>query len=241
MNQSEIESKIRKLLALSESDNPHEAAAAAARAQQLITKYKIEKMIEAGEDFEIPEIGAQIDFPLFSYTTQRPPKWKWRIACAIAMANNCQPWHGRSGGRKICFCIGGAEDAAHAQSLYDYVERLITKMRDKKRPIYVTGGKKRSWNHSFETGASLEIWERLSQQTSSMRDKLEASQESSVALQKIDETMQAIDGWMEKEGMSFQHRRRRISVGEAGAFACGRDAGKSINLGNTNQKALKGR
>lgn len=238
MDQSEIESKIRKLLALSESDNPHEAANAAARAQRLITKYKIEKLNESGEDFAIPEVEQQTRWPFFTYRTKKPSYWRWRIASAIARANNCQPWYGQVGDVRMCFCIGGAEDAAHAQAIYKYIEPLVVGMRDRGRPFHVRGGRKRSWNHAFETGASAAIADRIEQQIRS--DRVQLEQEESVALQRISEMENAVSRYMQSRGMGFTRRQRNARVDEQ-AYRKGRTAGKSINLGNNNQKALKGR
>ena len=48
MNKSELIEKIKKLLALSDSSNPNEAAIALSRAQKLMEKYKIEQ--QGGKD-----------------------------------------------------------------------------------------------------------------------------------------------------------------------------------------------
>lgn len=44
MNYNEALDKVRKLLRLSESSNPHEAALAASRAQEIMERFKIERL-----------------------------------------------------------------------------------------------------------------------------------------------------------------------------------------------------
>ncbi len=241
MEQSYIESKIRKLLALSDSDNPHEAANAAARAQRLITKYKIEKLKKAGDSFVIPEVRRQTEFPLLTFSTKKPTAWKWRLAVAVSRANHCQPWYGFVQGEKMVFCIGGAEDAAHAQSLFGYIASLVCDMRERDRPDYLTRGRKRSWNHAFETGASIEICKRLEETMREEKTKLSAAREDAVALQRINKSESMVSDFMAKSGMSLTKRVSKTQYSSRSAFEAGRQAGKSVNLGNTGQKALKGK
>jgi hypothetical protein len=66
MNKSELIEKIKKLLALSDSSNPNEAAIALSRAQKLMEKYKIEAAeLNLGND-----IGEIMLKPLSALTTQ---------------------------------------------------------------------------------------------------------------------------------------------------------------------------
>ena len=66
MNKSELIEKIKKLLALSDSSNPNEAAIALLRAQKLMEKYKIESAeLNLGND-----IGEIMLKPLSALTTQ---------------------------------------------------------------------------------------------------------------------------------------------------------------------------
>src|SRR5215471_21045969 len=85
--------KIKKLLALSESSNPHEAANAAARAAELMFEHKIQSA-----DLEIAGGGKRPAEAVIE-TTLHGGKWRefWKgqLADSLARSMGCRVyWHG---------------------------------------------------------------------------------------------------------------------------------------------------
>lgn len=76
--------KVKKCIALSKSDNPHEAAAALRQAQALMRKHGID---EAG--IAASEISAA-DVEHKSGNTARPPAWETMLMMLIGTAFGCK-------------------------------------------------------------------------------------------------------------------------------------------------------
>ena len=76
--------KVKKCIALSKSDNPHEAAAALRQAQALMRKHGID---EAG--IAAAEIGAT-DVEHKSSNAVRPPAWETMLMMLVGTAFGCR-------------------------------------------------------------------------------------------------------------------------------------------------------
>ena len=93
MTLEEAIAKAQKLLNLAESDNPNEAATAAAQAQKILDRYEISKamMEEKGEEEpDNEEIAIFESSPLDSATKFNLDKWRTRLADRIAKSNMCE-------------------------------------------------------------------------------------------------------------------------------------------------------
>ena len=95
--------RVRKLLALSRSDNPHEAASAAAKAQALLSEYNLSMSDIPAEDRSGLHVGLS-----GTKTRQRLELWAFRLAHATAKAFDCKYIHYADGITK--FFGVGAED-----------------------------------------------------------------------------------------------------------------------------------
>ena len=87
---SDIKEKVCKLLALSNSSNENEAAAALSRAQQLILTYKlsIAECLAAGQ--YVPEDEAIIKHGTPLIATARIAQWQGRLCSVLAEVNDCK-------------------------------------------------------------------------------------------------------------------------------------------------------
>ena len=91
MTQIEIIERVRKLLALADSDNVHEAANDAAQAQKLMAKHAIESVML---DIHADETGDE-DEPIESDTLiamdgGRIATWKLNLTRHVTNANGCR-------------------------------------------------------------------------------------------------------------------------------------------------------
>lgn len=111
--------KLKKLLALSKSPNPHEAALALQKAQQF--------MAENGfcqDDIDLLDIGeALADSVLSSAAT--PPEYMAWLLTAVTMAMGCRALYGRE---KVIF-LGAVARCEIAAYMYDVLARQLRRQR----------------------------------------------------------------------------------------------------------------
>lgn len=107
-----IMEKISKLLALSESDNEHEAISASLMAQKLLAKYNIDlEKIQAKDDEEIPIEEVRADVGTGN-------KWKYNLASVIARNYRCKCYY--EGSSTIVY-HGYRQDIMIARRVYMYL------------------------------------------------------------------------------------------------------------------------
>jgi hypothetical protein len=76
--------KIKKCLALSESDNPNEAASALRQAQAMMRKYGVDEAAIAGSEVD------QADVETRSANTAKPPAWEMMLVLLVGDAFGCR-------------------------------------------------------------------------------------------------------------------------------------------------------
>lgn len=154
--------RVRKLLRLATSDNVHEAANAAASAQALIDRYRIDA-VTRGELHDNPfaddAIVETIDEPLDA--SKRLRKWKIFLATALAPVQDCRVYVlDPTGPDKIrrLIAVGRPTDVALLAELYRYTVTAIeclTRAHGHDRDD--------AWREGFRVGAANTIVERLAQ------------------------------------------------------------------------------
>jgi len=116
--------RVRKLLALSRSSNPHEASAAAEKARELVEKYKL-----AQADIEMKEEGAAIESHPYS---QNVVGWQRDLGFVLARSFFCRAIHtprGKdTGGRCWLHFIGKPEDIATTLALFNFLRRELKRL-----------------------------------------------------------------------------------------------------------------
>lgn len=256
MTQDIILDKIRKLLALAKSADVHEAAAAAARAQSIIDKHKIDlALLQEEEQHE--EDGASdepirrcTDFVLFT-VARRLPMWKWDLAWSLCTANQCRPWtsteYNRSESKyeRMCYVIGRPSDAQTVQYLHQYLCHEVDRLAK------THAGKGRTWLNNFRMGAVSEIERRLEQKQAydhkalkqSARTEVKAGNENALvkvenALARVEEQGTMVEKWMEAQDSMKYGGSRSDTMHDPDGFAQGRAAGASVALGAGKTRAL---
>ncbi len=120
MDHNPIIEKIRKLLALSNSCNEHEAALAASHAQRLLAEHNL-----AMADIETtpkPEKADSIE----TAAAKTLPKWLRHLVAGVSSAFDCQAIHHPANG-KLTF-IGVGADVQIAAYTFSYLDRSVRKL-----------------------------------------------------------------------------------------------------------------
>jgi len=180
-NIDKIADRVRKLLALAQSDNEHEAAAAAARASKLIAEHNLsEAQIAAdkGEAFQ----PVTTDYILRS---KRLANWKVRLAGGVARACDCRVLIAAGYGIKI---IGTAGDIATARVMIEYLCEAMDRFVKHERDNSIDYLEAKVWGdgnryvRSFRLGMSERLFARLVEDSRNARKTVEASASTSTAL-----------------------------------------------------------
>lgn len=160
--QSKILEKIRKLLRLSRSDNEHEAAAAAAKAQQLLSEHNLTvgniTPEQAAREFTASHAHRK--------TRQRLELWAHKLAAAVASAFDCKYYHNLATGETSF--VGCGPDPDVCGWTYGYLYKALLAlasayMRGPAKRLRVTRSKAMARN-SYLAGAVHMIGMRLEAQ-----------------------------------------------------------------------------
>jgi hypothetical protein len=161
-----IRDRIRKLLALSQSPNEHEAASAAAKAQELLTQHQLTR-----EDVTETEF-AYLDV----FLSLAPGELTWHIAVALAVAkpNGCTVLQGDLPGTHLLRFVGEHDvldtvvafyhdllpifRAVVEQEWQSYVQEYTDPLYGVYPGVLDTEG---SWRQSFLYGMAARLHERL--------------------------------------------------------------------------------
>ena len=103
--------KIKKLLRLAQSRNEDEAASAAARVQELLSRYNLDESDYS--EREVPKEAGESATP----TVKKPATWVYTLASSVAGAFDCQYFHCSSG--RIVF-VGVDADHEVANFTFGY-------------------------------------------------------------------------------------------------------------------------
>ena len=250
MTHDEAVSKAIRLLRLAQSDNPHEAASAAAKAQEIIDRHKLEGISADSAIHNIREPEEEIrrmENPLEVGEGRNLSRWRVALASVLAKANQARIY---TQGNAINI-VGRPSDAETIRYLYAYLVNEIERLTK----IHAKGNGK-SWSHNFRLGIVDEIRDRLAEQREATVEKIKgeivglspggtgmALVRVDQALAKMEKRSEEVEQWMEKN-MKLRMQYARSSYNPS-ARERGREAGKSISLGGgkglpSGAKQLKG-
>lgn len=120
MENSPIIEKIKKLLALANSSNEHEAALAAGHAQRLLSEHNLAMTdIEAAHK---PDKADKVE----TAVSKSLPKWMRHLSAGVSTAFDCQAVHHPATGR-LTF-IGVGADVQIAAYTFTYLDRTVRKL-----------------------------------------------------------------------------------------------------------------
>lgn len=209
-NREELYDRLRKLLALAGSDNPHEAALALAHAQALATRHEIE-IADLGET---PKESIE-ESVFYENTGTRMIHWKLRLAGVLCRANGCDIYY--SGPR--VHVAGRPSDVKRAAMLFGECSNAIERLaRTQAR------GRGKRFAQSFRLGCVDAIRAAIKAEEATTRDELRGKV-SETALVVIDTRKSEAKGWL-RERHTFGPGRRRPMAGAG--FSEGQNAGAGV-------------
>lgn len=250
MTHEEAISKAIRLLKLAQSDNPHEAALAAAKAQEIIDRYKLTGL---SAESELPGGAKEPEEPIRNFEDpldyaksgegKNLSRWKVSLASVLAKANQSRIYTSQVYDKAfatrtpVIRIVGRPSDVETVRYLYQYlvneVERL-TKVHAK--------GNGKTWANNFRYGVVDEIRDRLEAQRNEtaqkMKKEIEAfgAPDAQVAIVRVNQGLiklekqgEDVQTWMD-ENLDLKKTYAR-SRSDFGAREAGRQAGKSIQLG----------
>lgn len=207
---SEILQRIQKLLRLSESGNPNEAANALALAQKLMERHRISRAeVEEDLDERIGEICVS--------EGHRFATWRQVLLADIAQHNHCATYIRRYPRKSVMTVIGTAEDREVCSVLFRWIERQIYDMGAKYPGSRVA-------KNNFRRGATCTVCERLKRAAREARRGA-----SSTALAKIDNT-EAIQSWVEENMGKPREASKDKATVDLDAFLHGLAAGHTVDI-----------
>lgn len=141
--------KIKKLLALSESSNEHEAKTAMLKAQELLVKHKLSmEEVKEHKDISVTEKKTDITFT--------KARWKGRLAYVIAENFGCYNYYKTKRTNTIVF-VGKDEDVLVCKIVLEYaidtIDSIVKRLRYKYRKYgYSTKGLENDFALGFIEG-----------------------------------------------------------------------------------------
>lgn len=154
MSNTKIVSRVRKLLALSRSANPHEAAVAAAHAQRLVEAHRLDSAILAAEPGDDDRWAVRLHDDALD-AGARLATWKVDLAMVVAEANACRVVLFREGAVTTIKVVGAAEDAKVVRAVYRWLRTEVDRL------VRGTAIRGRVARDSFRHGVILAVEESL--------------------------------------------------------------------------------
>lgn len=212
--------RVRKLLALATSPNPHEAALAAARAQALIEAHRLQAWLDAERSVEEdpdPIVDAR-DEPL--EVGRRLRTWKVVLAATLAEANGCIAYTQDRGRDEAIVLVGRGRDRAAVAELWGWLVKRIEWMS-----ATHGAGRSRQWHEAFRIGVVDAVAERLREGTEQARAALE-----SAALVVVEPARAAHREALDRVAEGLRLGKGRALRVDARAWQRGKTAGGSMEL-----------
>jgi hypothetical protein len=229
--------RVQKFLAVSRSDNEHEAALAASRAAKLMEEYNLSEAMLRVEDTSRAAEPIVDGVKLVDQTKKRSA-WREAIATSVAMSLGCHVYI--SNGNTVCFGREGATQAWNytSQYLFREVDRLADEAWDREGAAARKVGQSiRRWKNSFRVGAAGAIATRLRNEANETRGQRrvrihnEYAESSDLALQVVEKDEHEVESAYANRSRTFSNLGAIGSVSSRTGYTAGREAGSSMALG----------
>ena len=246
MNRDEAIQKAMKLLRLATSDNPHEAALAAQRAQEILDRFEITQAM-----LEDPLGNQESEEEIVNFAEKRAPldefgaqveTWKSYLSTVVAEANACcifttkrldRLWMGP---RSFFHIVGRPSDVEKVRYLYGYLVHETDRLCQRQGK-----GCGRTWRNQFRLGVVDTIEQRFAKGHQDlmvqMRKEVQGqSQNNPLALVRLEKAIARVEKKLvDTQAWMAEHLRLRSAQGhqirlDPSARTQGRIAGSEINL-----------
>lgn len=217
MTHEEALLKVQKLLKLTASSNVNEAASAAARAQEIMDRFGIEKAAAelAGTEGQEPILdhGKSHDSALDG--GGRVERWRVVLGMGMATANGCMLYSSRkrgAGGKMTTLeLIGRPSDVGTVRYLYDYAALEIEGLAKA-----AGAGLGRTWNSQFKLGAAQAVVSTMEKQRQATLAAVRAETDgSSTALMRVDQAIAKVERKLEEVN---DWQKLHLKLGKASSF-----------------------
>ena len=138
--------RVRKLLALATSSNVHEAASAAAAAQALIERHRLDALLVAEDEGQDGITDAR-EAPL--ERAKRLRRWKVALASGLADVNGCIAYTMEVGDETHLLVLGRRDDREAVAALWGWLAPRIEWLS-----ATHGAGKPKRWHEAFRVGAA---------------------------------------------------------------------------------------
>ena len=253
MTETNIETKIRKLLRLAQN-NPsvEEAAVAFATAQRLATLHALDlDDLGSGEEPEPPKEIEKIRTEILDIWKKRT-EWKLVLAGGISRANGCLVYYTRSG----IVIYGQPSDIATARYVYLAIVREVDALARSAVKAYVSDEERDGWEtprqygNAWRLGCAHAIRQRMPTRAEEVKatkgaiegertaaaiggESLAPSTTALVRVCRAEEYVAEVDRRVEdfKRGLGLGKRKPAGRVSSASGYEAGRKTGAGMNLG----------
>ncbi len=217
---ADVLDRVRKLLALAQSPNVHEAAAAAAKAQALIAAHRLEALLAAEAAAEARAEADPIEEQVLE-RAKRLRRWKAVLAAGLAEVNGCIAYTREVGRASELVLAGRAADRAAVLAMWEGLVRQLTWLS-----ATVGGDQDKRWHDDFRVGAAATVIDRLRACEAEAAAGLSAT-----ALEKVQPALalrhRAVTEYADQKLNLKQGRGIRV---DPDAYDRGRAAGRAVAL-----------
>lgn len=219
----DIIERIGKLLRLSESSNPNEAALAAQRASELMLKYNISKaVIESAEN---PEKRESVIYSVFDENQGKNRNFfRGDLANSIAAFFDAKIlWRGND-----LWLVGTQSDMNAVKYLFSAVLNQIDELTESEwwRFGKWQGIHGKTWKGSFRQGCLDEVRKRLMERKRELNVEYSTNSKELVV---VDQHRKDVADYLRKLSISTLNRNQKNVNGDA--YSAGKAAGGSVNIG----------
>ncbi len=225
-----IAEKIEKLLALSQSSNENEAAAAAAKVAEMLTQHNITLADLAKSPVEPIEAATIEQF-------KKNVPWKLFLLQAIAEANYCRALSRFSRhSLKQAVVIGRPTNILVVQQLYEYLVQAVDRVTKEALAApknSVSGDSRRTFANNFRKGCAIRLKERLEAKRRQIESEgipgtaTQSSVSALVCRSLSERETSAINVYLSQSGIAISQTKSQIS---GDGYAAGIEAAESIGL-----------
>lgn len=218
--------RVKRLLALAQSDNEHEASLALARAEELMAEHNIKEAELAEADRETASVDG---VPL--YSGKRIPGWVCQLAITVSENAGCYMYSSRCysmehGTESHLIITGNPSDRDAARAMFAWIRSVIERLS-----VINCKGKGRAYASSWCLGAAIGVRDTLL--AAKRVREAEAPRMASAGLITLDK-VKAARVAVANAGINLVSAGRGSGASNGSAFRDGRTTGQSISTsGNT--------
>lgn len=225
MTKETILERVAKLLALSNSPNENEAAAALAKAHELLAAHNL-SLSEVNMDSDKPVIEEIGHMTAESKAGAQWVRQIWQAACRLYF---CEYAYSRGNHRTYHWIIGSASNSQTACAMAEYLTKTVIRLANEasknNSDPYISKGR---FNNSFRTGCAMRLVSRMRKMRSEAETPSSKNPGNLPMLYK--QTQEALDDYSKNNLGTTKSKSRAISASSSAGLRAGREAGNSVGL-----------